>query len=109
VNRTERALLAAVRGGARTRVAAFVAQQWQEERPFMGDDTVFAYLEALADGPGALLRNHGALSLTPTGEQVLSGSAAWQGRPQRWLGGMRVPAGPSRPPWSWDPAAGRVV
>jgi hypothetical protein len=109
VNRTERALLEAVAGGARAREAAFLAQQRQEERPFMGDATAFAYHAALADGQAALLRNHGPLLLTPSGEAVLAGGARWEGRPERWLGGLLVPGGSARPPWAWDPAAGRVV
>ena len=47
LNRTERALLAAVAAGARTREDAFVAQQREEERPFMGDTIAFDYLSAL--------------------------------------------------------------
>jgi hypothetical protein len=109
VNRTERALLEAIRDGARTREAAFVGQQRREARPFMGDATAFAYLEALADGPDALVANHGPLSLTQQGEAVLGGRAEWGGRPERWLGGVHLPTGPGSAPWAWDPAAERVV
>jgi len=107
LNRTERALLEAVQAGARTRMHAFVAQQRGEERPFMGDSTAFAYLGALAGGPDALLQDNGSLRLTARGEAVLAGGRAWAGRPERWLGGVRLPAG--APPWSWDPAAGEIV
>jgi Domain of unknown function (DUF1835) len=107
VNRTERALLEAVRDGARTPVEAFVAQQRCEERPFLGDATAFDYLLVLGEGPDALLRENGGLTLTPLGEDVLAGNARWEGRPERWLGGVRLPAGTS--PWEWDPALGRLV
>lgn len=107
LNRTERALLEAVQAGARTRMHAFVAQQRGEERPFMGDSTAFAYLGALAGGPDALLQDNGSLRLTARGEAVLAGGRAWAGRPERWLGGVHLPAG--TPPWSWDPVAGEIV
>ena len=107
LNRTERALLEAVQAGARTRMQAFVAQQRGEERPFMGDSTAFAYLGAFAGGPDPLLENHGPLRVTARGEAVLAGDAVWAGRPERWLGGVRLPAG--TPPWSWDPVAGEIV
>ncbi len=107
LNRTERALLEAVHAGARSRAHAFLAQQRGEERPFMGDSIAFAYLGALAGGPDQLLDNHGPLRLTARGEAVLAGGPAWAGRPERWLGGVRLPAG--APQWSWDPAAGEIV
>ena len=59
----------------------------------MGDTTAFAYLAALAGGPDALLQDHGPLRLTARGEAVLAGEAGWAGRPERWLGGVRLPAG----------------
>jgi hypothetical protein len=127
VNRTERALLEAVGAGARTREAAFVAQQAREERPFLGDALAFDHLDALARGPGALIgegdgdrslaasgtaaalegEHDGRLALTAHGEAVLAGHAAWAGRPERWLGGVRLAAG--EPRWCWDPATGRLA
>jgi hypothetical protein len=107
LNRTERALLRAVDDGARTRVDAFLAQQRQEQRPFMGDATAFGYLRELAGGPQPLLHSGNGLALTPHGAAVLNGAAAWEGRPERWLGGVRLP--PGRSPSAWDPAAQRLA
>jgi hypothetical protein len=109
LNRTERALLGAVNDGATTEIDAFFAQQRQEERPFMGDATAFGYLRELAAGPQPLLDNGNGkgLALTAHGAAVLDGSAAWEGRPERWLGGVRLPPGGS--PWAWDPGAQKLV
>ena len=64
--------------GARTRAEAFVAAQRQEERPFLGDAIAFEYLR---------------------------GSTA-EGRAQeRWLGGVRLPAGEA--PWRSTPTRRR--
>jgi Domain of unknown function (DUF1835) len=62
LNRSERALVAARRDGARTPAEAFVAAQRQEERPFLGDSIAFDYLERLDRG----------------------------GHDDRWLGGART-------------------
>jgi hypothetical protein len=107
INRTERALLEAVAGGARSPADAFVAQQQGEERPFMGDATAFAYLRALASGPDPLLDEGEGLRLTAHGRAVLDGERGWAQRPERWLGGVRLPAG--APPWEYDPAEERLV
>lgn len=106
LNRTERALLEAVDAGARTPVDAFLAQQQQEERPFLGDATAFEYLRRLAVGRGALL-SHDPLGLTDLGRAVLAGARDWEERPERWLGGVRLPAGPAR--WRYDPRRGSLV
>ena len=92
LTRSERALLRAVADGARTREAAFLAAQAQEERPFLGDATAFAHLDRLAPLAGGE-----ALALTPLGEQVLAGETAWDQRPDMWLGGVQVGG------WRWDP------
>ncbi len=108
LNRTERILLEAVADGAATPMEAFVAQQRAEQRPFMGDATVFTYLRRLASGRGALLTaGPPPLALTALGRAVLAGAREWEERPERWLGGVRLPAGPAR--WRYDPAAGRLV
>ncbi len=99
LNRTERALLDAVAGGARTRAEAFVAQQRQEERPFLGDAIAFGYLAALP------LTSD--FRLTDRGRAILAGERAWEERPERWLGGVRLPAGEA--PWSYDAATARLA
>ena len=108
VNRTERALLQAVADGAATPVEAFRVQQESEERPFMGDATVFEYLRRLGSGRGPLLQTAGGrLALTGLGRAVLDGAREWEERPERWLGGVRLPPGSS--PWRYDPATGRLA
>ena len=73
----------------------------------MGDATVFAHLRRLATGRGALLHAGPPLALTELGRAVLAGAREWEERPERWLGGVRLPAGPAR--WRYDPLAGRLV
>jgi hypothetical protein len=92
LNRSERALLQALAAGASTPAEAFVAAQRQEERPFLGDAIAFEYLAALPRGEAA--------------RAILAGEAEWTGRPERWLGGVHLPAGSS--PWRYDPATGTV-
>jgi len=106
LNRTERALLDAVAAGAQTPIDAFLAHQRLEERPFMGDGTALGYLRRLGAGRDPLLRPD-ALRLTEHGRAVLAGEREWEGRPERWLGGVRLPAG--RSPWRYDPATKRVA
>ena len=94
LNRTERALLQALADGATTPAEAFLAQQRQEERPFLGDAIAFDYLAALPRGDEA--------------RAILAGERAWTGRPERWLGGVHLPAGDA-PRWQYDPETGRLV
>jgi hypothetical protein len=100
LSRTERALLAAVVAGARTREQAFVDAAESEEAPFLGDATAFARLKELARGPEPLLT--GELALTAAGADVLAGHAdrvALNGF-DRWLGGVHLRAGDGL--WRWD-------
>jgi hypothetical protein len=92
LNRTERQLLRARASGAATPAEAFLAHQRAEERPFLGDTLAFEYLAALPTGPEA--------------EAILSGRATWTQRPDRWLGGVHLPAGSSQ--YCYDPATGRI-
>jgi Domain of unknown function (DUF1835) len=80
LNRSERALLRALRDGARTPAEAFLAAQRQEQRPFLGDAIAFAYLARLERGAD---------------------------RAERWLGGVRLPRGEA--PWRYDPDTRSVV
>jgi hypothetical protein len=99
LSRTERALLQAVADGARTPADAFVAQQRDEERPFLGDASAFDYLAALPLTP--------ELRLTGEARAILAGEREWDGRPERRLGGVHLPAGAS--PWRYDPATGCIA
>jgi hypothetical protein len=98
LNRTERALLRAIVDG-QTVTEAFLAQQRLEERPFLGDRIAFHYLAELPLG----------FDLLPTDEAraIIAGEREWTGRPERWLGGVRLPPGKS--PWLYDPATGRTA
>jgi Domain of unknown function (DUF1835) len=92
--RSERHLLEAVAGGARTRIAAFLAAMDAEEAPFMGDTTAFERLDGLA---GLVQDNQ----LTDDGRAVLAGE---KDRVEligydRWLGGLHV-TGDNL--WRWD-------
>lgn len=98
LNRSERALLQAVADGAGTPAEAFLAAQRQEERPFLGDTIAFEYLAALP------LTD--ALELTAESRAILAGEREWEGRPERWFGGVHLPAG--APCWRYDPATERV-
>jgi hypothetical protein len=73
----------------------------------MGDATALYYLKRLASGTRPLLGTEPELQLTAHGQAVLRGDADWEGRPERWLGGIRLEAGPPR--WRYDPALDRVV
>ena len=68
-------------------------QQRQEERPFLGDAIAFEYLAVLPRGEEA--------------RAILTGEQEWSGRPERWLGGVHVPAGTSGP--RYDPDTRRVA
>jgi hypothetical protein len=105
LGRTERQLLAAVAGGARSRADAFLAAMRAEEAPFMGDTTAFARLDDLT----GLVAGNGALRLTEDGEAVLAGRAD---RVEligfdRWIGGLHVTADGEL--WRWDDERGAPV
>jgi Domain of unknown function (DUF1835) len=104
LGRTERDLLAAVGGGAKTAGEAFGAASRREDAPFLGDASAFARLEALAAPPHPLVEAGAEpvgqatpVRLTPRGRAVLAGEAVHsppQGH-ERWLGGARLAAGAS--------------
>ena len=93
LNRSERALLAALENGTRTEAEAFLAAQRQEERPFLGDAIAFEYVAALPRGEHA--------------RAILAGERRWKDRPERWLGGVHLPAGSDT--YRYDPAAEALV
>jgi DNA-binding transcriptional MerR regulator len=123
---TERRALEAIAGGARTPLAAFVAEQELEDAPFLGDAWFFRSLSALGAGESRLLEAKGRplpappplsdaavftrlpLSLTREGERVLRGEADRVDLLgiDRWVGGTHVTQDNV---WRWDPVAQRVV
>jgi hypothetical protein len=103
LSRTERAGLAALRGGCESREAAFAAVR--EEPIFLGDATFFSILDRLRRGPSPLLDG---LLVTEAGCDVLDGRRDWaaMGALDRWLGGMRL-VGPRV--YRWDRDGARLV
>lgn len=99
LTRTERQLLEPLANGAYTREDAFLAAIAAEERPFLSDLSAWGVLDRLTpllDGRRVNARGHA----------VLAGDERWMPEGERWLGGMRIPAG--SPPWEWDPEGARV-
>ena len=95
---TERRLLAAVAGGARTPGAAFVRAAAREIRPFLGDTFAFGHIARLAEAAHPLLERE-PLRLTDDGRRVLEGCedhVALNGV-DRWIGGVHLTDGR----WRW--------
>ena len=100
LSRTERQLLEPLANGARTREQAFHAAIASEERPFLGDASAWAALDRVA----ALLDGD---RVNDRGRAILAGAEEWEPDAERWLGGTRIPPGPS--PWHWDSESSRVT
>jgi hypothetical protein len=123
LSRTERQLLAAVAGGARTPAEAFAAQLTAEDRPFLGDAIAWDYLFDLGSGTNPLVARSDQAALPPPDERFAelplvlteTGLAVLAGQVDRltlsglhrWLGGVHL-SGPT-PAWRWDAAAGRLA
>ena len=109
LSRTERTILEAVAAGSRTRAEVFADQAEREERPFMGDSSLWLHLDRLLGGRVPLLTELDDLALTPAGEEVLAGGAdsVRLNGIDRWLGGVRLRG--DETPWRWDPRARRLV
>ena len=103
LSRTERQLLESLAGGPADRLALFRASADREERPFMGDLTLFAHLDALAAGRQPLVApaGGGRLALTSDGQEVLGGRADRVDLLglDRWLGGVHLEGEPA---WRWS-------
>jgi len=135
LDRTQKQVLRTVAGGARKLDDIFVAVSDMEERPFMGDASMWACIDELAgnreplltlDGPGRLSdhmdvdpRRYDApalrklrqwdVSITDQGKSVLDGREDHirLNGIDRWLGGVHL-TGP-QPQWRWDEDRGRLV
>ena len=111
LSRVERQGLAAVRDGAGTLGAAFVAQAAQEPAVFLGDLSFYRAMRNLAAaatplvalGPGQDGPDRSrTVTLTGAGRAALEGSAdhaALNGL-DRWVGGVRLEG--RAPAWRWD-------
>jgi len=110
LSRTERQILTAVAQGATDATEIFLATQQMEERIYMGDLLMWAFIRTLVDAPTPLLSHHGefreerspsgTFRLTEAGQAVLSGAAdhiALNGI-DRWLGGVHLTDGR----WRWN-------
>ena len=127
LSRTERSVLEAIAGGARTAPAAFIAAQRLEEAPFLGDTWFYLAVSALGQGELRLLESDdGAplppppplgdaqlfsrlqLRLTSAGERTLEGEADRVDLLgiDRWIGGTHLTPENA---WRWDPVDLKLV
>jgi hypothetical protein len=133
LNRTQNQIMKAVADGATKLVQIFVATSDAEERPFMGDTSLWACIDALAeckvpllklDGPGSL-RNamepydistpslkdikRWDVHMTDTGKAVFEGSRDFirLNGIDRWLGGVHLHGDDAQ--WRWDEAKRKLV
>ena len=121
LSRTERQILEVVASGVHQPVEIFLAEQRQEESPFLGDTTLWWYLRGLGAGSRPLLRraDGGHFQVSPQGERtqafldqvivltehgqaVLDGRADWVrlNGLDRWLGGVHLVGQDAH--WRWD-------
>ena len=106
--RTERQILQAVADGAKTPGELFNATQAMEERPFLGDTTLFNFAARLGRGPVPLLLGEsGKFQLTAAGRDVLTNRAdnIELNGCDRWLGGVQLQGGKV---WRWDVGTRRL-
>lgn len=110
LSRTERQILEVVAAGAGRFADVFTAEQRKEEHIFMGDDTLWLYLHAMAKAPVPLLTVSGqSVAITAAGRHVLAGSAdhVRLNGIDRWLGGVHLRGAEAR--WRWDRVKRRLV
>lgn len=104
--RTERQILAALADGPLPRAALFTAATAVEERPFLGDATLWWRAARMA--PLVRRTDEGVFTLTIEGERVFAGEAdatALMAPLDRWVGGVHHAGAPAV---RWDPAARRL-
>jgi hypothetical protein len=127
LSRTERQIVELLRAGICTPTELFLATADREERPFMGDSTLWTLLHGLASGPVSLLSpvDGGSLALpapdgnlrqfvrrrlalTDAGRQVAAGKADYVALNgiDRWLGGVHLVG--TRVDWRWDERGDRA-
>ena len=101
--RSERQILAVVRGGAKDRRLVFRQLQELEEAKYLGDWSFDRYVDGLMRPPLPLLtapEGSRSLALTATGEAVLAGDLDWVAtvNMDKWIGGVHL-----RPSalWRW--------
>ena len=113
LSRTEQLALRELYPAPMTGWALFAATQRHEPRPFLGDETFYDTLRALASArvplvavdapPNTLDLRERVVSITPAGRDVVTGQrdhVALNGI-DRWKGGVHL-VGADRSPWRWD-------
>lgn len=104
--RSERQILAALADGPLPPAALFIAATAPEERPSLGDATLWWRATRLA--PLVRRTDQGVFALTDEGAQVLAGeanAASLLAPFDRWVGGVHHAGAPAV---RWDPAARRL-
>jgi hypothetical protein len=104
--RSERQILAALADGPLPPAALFTAATAPEERPFLGDATLWWRASRLA--PLVQRTDQGVFALTAEGARVFAGeadAAALLAPFDRWVGGVHHAGAPAV---RWDPAARRL-
>ena len=105
---TERQVLRALDRAPATFERLFPLVQAMEERPFMGDTTLWLRIVALGRGPApAVTIGAPELEITPFGRECHQGKADFIGANgiDRWIGGVHLTSD-SR--WRWDPRSRHV-
>ena len=111
----ERRILAAVAEGAPDAGTAFVRAAAREARPYLGDSSCFALMDALVTAPVPLLSATSpvarttALRLTDAGARVLAGQEdhVQLNGLDRWIGGVHLYG--RQVPWRWDDGTETIV
>ena len=106
---TERQVLRALDSGPASFERLFEVVQATEERPFMGDTTLWLRILTLSRGPEpAVTVGTGDLRITPFGRDCHQGKGDFirANGIDRWMGGVHLTSD-SR--WRWDPRARQVV
>ena len=108
LDRTEREVLQVLSPASMGFAELFPSVQALEERPFMGDTTLWSRILALGRGPEPALRvDQADLSITPFGSACFHGSADFiqANGIDRWIGGVHLTRDSH---WRWDPRARQV-
>lgn len=105
---TERQVLRALEAGPASLDCLFPLVQAMEDRPFMGDTTLWLRILALGRGPEpAITIGSPDLQITPFGRECLRGNADFiaVNGVDRWIGGVHLTNDST---WHWDPRARQV-
>ena len=105
---TERQVLRALEAGPASFDRLFPLVQAMEERPFMGDTSLWLRILALSLGPEpAITIGSPDLQITPVGRECLRGNADFiaVNGVDRWIGGVHLTNDST---WRWDPRARQV-